>query len=331
MDNGYWRLQSRCDTLAPESFRFEADAGPLLGDAVRPDRLIVQTQYISLDPYLARAMRSWQGEGEGCDRGIVNGRIIAKVIASGCTEFRAGDIIAGVGRWQAEQDVPSNRFRIVPSWMDPPTAILGVLGASGMTAWTGLHLAGAQRGETILVSAATGPVGSVVGQLARARGLRAIGIAGGADKCQHAVGRLGFDACLDHRLSDLGGRLADVAGDGIDIVFENVGSAPLDAALGVVNQHARIMLCGLAAHYNDVDALQLRNFRQLLYRAVTLRGFITAEHPELAPKAARELKEGFLAGRIVHDETVMDGIENAPVAFLEMLRGNGFGKRIIRI
>jgi len=325
--NGYWRMHRRCETLTPADFVFTPDAAeePAQGE------LTIRTRYIALDPYLSRAMRSWAGEVPEWTGGIIHGRVVGEVIASCAEGFAVGDHVLAVGRWQKEQVVPAARTKLISHDIDPPRLALGVLGASGMTAWVGLHLARPVAGGTLLVSAATGPVGSVVGQLAKARGLRVIGTAGGADKCAYAHDTLGFDVCLDHRQPELPDRIANAAPDGIDILFENVGGPNLDAALPAMSHGGRIMLCGLAAHYNDDRPLTLTHFKTLLYRAITLRGFITAEHPHLYEAALRELTKRVTSGEMIHREVIAEGLENAPIAYLEMLRGAGIGKRLVRV
>ena len=324
---GYWRMRRRATTLAAENFEFVPAACRAPGNG----ELRVRTRFIALDPYLSRPMRGWSGEVPGWQDGTIHGRVIAEVVESRAPGFAPGDTVFGVGRWQDEQCVAAANFEKVSETIDPPSLRLGVLGASGITGWVGLRLAAPKPGETLLVSAATGPVGSVVGQLARAQGLHVIGIAGGADKCRHAVDRLGFAHCLDHREPDLAARIAGAAPGGVDILFENVGGASLDAGLAAMARHGRILLCGLAAHYRDDAPLALRHFKQLLYAALTLRGFITAEHPELHAPALEALRQGVASGTLLYDETLIDGLENAPAAYLDMLGGGGVGKRIIRL
>lgn len=325
--NGYWRMRRRAETLSPADFAFEpADAG-----SPGEGQLLIRTRFISLDPYLARAMRSWSGEVPGWADGTIHGRIVGEVLESRGSGYVPGQFVTGVARWQQEQVIDAGTIESIPDGIDPPSLILGILGRSGLTAWVGLHLADPQPGQTLLVSAASGPVGSVVGQLAKARGLRVIGTAGGTEKCTYVTARLGFDACLDHRLPDLTGRIAGAAPDGIHILFENVGGPNLDATLPSMAQGGRIMLCGLAAHYNDENPLALTHFKALLYRSLTLRGFITAEHPLLFAPALAELREGVASGRIAHTESITNGLEHAPAAYLEMLKGQGIGKRLIRL
>lgn len=325
--NGYWRMRCRTETLTLDDFEFAPAELALPGEG----QLLVRTRFISLDPYLARAMRSWSGEVSGWADGTIHGRIVGEVLGSRAPGFAPGQFATGVARWQQEQVIDAATIEPVPDGIDPPSLILGILGRSGLTAWIGLHLADPQPGETLLVSAASGPVGSVVGQLAKARGMRVIGTAGGAEKCDYVTSALGFDACLDHRLPDLTGRIAGAAPGGIHILFENVGGPNLDATLPSMAQGGRIMLCGLAAHYNDEHPLALINFKTLLYRGLTLRGFITAEHPHLFAPALAELRERVASGRIAHTESITDSLEHAPAAYLEMLKGQGIGKRLIRL
>jgi NADPH-dependent curcumin reductase CurA len=320
-------MRRRAETLTPADFEFAPTEIVTPGEG----QLLIRTRFISLDPYLARAMRNWSGEVSGWADGAIHGRIVGEVLESRAPGFAPGQFVTGVARWQQEQVVDAATIEPVPGSIDPPSLILGILGRSGLTAWIGLHLADPKPGETLLVSAASGPVGSVVGQLAKARGLRVIGTAGGAEKCDYVTGTLGFDVCLDHRLPDLTGRIAGAAPDGIHILFENVGGPNLDATLPSMAQGGRIMLCGLAAHYNDENPLALTNFKALLYRGLTLRGFITAEHPLLFAPALTELRERVASGRIAHTESITDGLEHTPAAYLEMLKGQGIGKRLIRL
>jgi NADPH-dependent curcumin reductase CurA len=319
-------MRRRTDRLSIEDFMLRPvePIAPVAGQA------LIATRMIALDPYLARAMKSWTGEHPDWGDGTIHGRVIGEVLATRSPALAVGDHVLAVARWQAFDVVDAAQVEILDSRIDPPSLALGVVGRSGITAWVGLHLAAPQSGETLLVSAASGPVGSVVGQLAKARGLRVVGTAGGEEKCAYVRDTLGFDACLDHRLPDLVERIAAAAPHGVDILFENVGAPSLDAALPAMNRHGRIQLCGLAAHYNDEQPMALRHFKELLYRAITLRGFITAEHSHLFAPALAALHAGIDEGWIRHSETIVDGLENAPAAYLDMLKGQGIGKRLIR-
>lgn len=322
-----WRMRNRATTLTRDDF----ELAPFMVAPPEPGELLVRTRFLSLDPYLTRAMRLWEGEVPGWSEGIVHGRIVAEVVDSRADGFAPGDLVTGVARWADLQVMSVSSVERVPNGIVPPSLVLGVLGRSGLTAWVGVQLSGLKAGETLLVSAASGPVGSVAGQLAKARRARVIGTAGGADKCAYVERTLGFDACLDHRAPDLAGRIDAAAPGGVDVLFENVGGPSLDAVLPSMAQGGRIMLCGLVAHYNDDEPLRLANFKTLLYRGLILRGFITAEHSDLFDAGLAELRAGVASGAIAYNETIIDGLEQAPAAFLDMLKGNGIGKRIVRI
>lgn len=323
----FWRMKRKTDQMSVDDFVQDVAELP---DTLAPGEVRVASRFISLDPYLARQMREWRGVSPEWSEGIIHGRIVGEVTESRCDGFATGDSVLAVARWQAENIHPGKALEKIRREIDPPSLRLGVFGASGLTAWVGLTLAEPRAGETLLVSAATGPVGSVAGQIAKARGLRPIGIAGGAEKCALAVERYGYAACLDHREPDLPARLAAAAPEGLNIVFENTGGAPLDAAMGNMADHGRIMLCGLAAHYNSHLPYTFSNFAELLYRHITLRGFATAHYPELMAQGLDELLAMKAAGTLDFSESVTPGIENAPVAYLEMLEGMGIGKRLIR-
>lgn len=320
-------MQRRSETLTTDLFQLAPYSLPMPADG----EVSVRTRFISLDPYLARAMRSWVGEAPGWAEGLVHGRVVAEVEVSRSSLYAPGDLVTGLGTWSDQQILREEALTFVSPALDPPSLVLGVLGRSGLTAWVGLALAGVVAGETVLISAATGAVGSVAGQLAAARGCQVIGMAGGPEKTAHLTQALGFHAALDHREPDLVGRLAAAAPQGVDVLFENVGEPSLDAALPSMKSGGRIMLCGLAAHYNDENPLTLRNFKALLYKGLTLRGFITAEHSELFPAATRELAAAVRTGELVWRETITDGLEAAPSAYLAMLAGQGIGKRLVRL
>jgi NADPH-dependent curcumin reductase len=323
----FWRMKRKTDVMSVDDFiQDEAELPTTLAEG----EVRVRNRFIALDPYLARQMREWRGVSPEWTQGIIHGRIVGEVTGSRCDGLAPRDAVLATARWQTEDIHPGSGLEKIRPEIDPPSLRLGVFGASGLTAWVGLALAEPKAGETLLVSAATGPVGSVAGQIAKARGLRAIGIAGGADKCALAVERYGYDACLDHRAPDLAGRLAEAAPDGLNIVFENTGGAPLDAALANMADHARIMLCGLAAHYNSPLPYTFPNFAELLYRHITLRGFATAHHPDLMAQGLDELLAMKAAGTLDYTEAITQGIENAPAAYLDMLAGKGIGKRLIR-
>jgi NADPH-dependent curcumin reductase CurA len=323
----FWRMRRRTEQMSVDDF---AQGEAVLPATLAEGEVRVRNRFIALDPYLARQMREWRGVSSEWADGIIHGRIVGEVAESRSGAFAPGDPVLVTARWQAEDVHPAACLEKIRAEIDPPSLRLGVFGASGLTAWVGLALAQPKAGETLLVSAATGPVGSVVGQIAKAQGLHVVGIAGGADKCALAVERYGYTMCLDHREPDLAERLAEVARNGIDIVFENTGGAPLDAALANMADHGRIMLCGLAAHYNSPLPFTFPHFGELLYRHIALTGFATAHHPELMAQGLEELLAMKAAGTLDYTETITDGIENAPAAYLDMLAGKGIGKRLIR-
>jgi NADPH-dependent curcumin reductase len=323
----FWRMRRKTDQMTVDDFMTDEATLP---DILAEGQVRVRNRFIALDPYLARQMRQWRGASPEWTEGIIHGRIVGEVIESRFGGLKAGDAVLASGRWQCEDVHHGVSLEKIQPKIDPPSLRLGVLGASGLTAYVGLKLSEPRSGETLLVSAATGPVGSVVGQIARAQGLHVIGIAGSAEKCALAVEHYGYDACLDHREANLAALLAEVAPTGINIVFENTGAAPLNAALADMADHGRIMLCGLAAHYNSGMPYYFPNFAELLYRHITLRGFATAHHPKLMEEGLAHLLDMKAAGALVYSESITDGIENAPAAYLQMLQGNGVGKRLIR-
>jgi NADPH-dependent curcumin reductase CurA len=257
------------------------------------------------------------------------------VEASQNPAFAPGDAVVGYLGWAEYGLSDGKMLNKVDTRHVPLSAYLGPVGMPGVTAWYGLHqICKPKSGETVLVSAASGAVGSVVGQLAKLAGCRAIGIAGGPDKCAYVRDELGFDACIDHRahadVRSLASALKEAAPGGIDGLFENVGGRCLDAALSRMNPFGRIALCGLIAGYEGGD-LAIQNTRALLVMRLTLRGFIVSEHPEFWPQALTELGQGVATGRIKYRETVAEGLAAAPAAFIGMLRGRNFGKQLVRL
>lgn len=321
-----WALRPLAGEAITEADFIQVAAPPA---ELGPGQVLIETQWLSLDPYLSFGMRGRAAIGDAWAEGHVHGRVIGKVTASRAPNVAAGDVVLGIGHWQAEQVLEAGSLRRLDSDGAPPTTELGVLGVPGLTAWVGLQLGKAAQGETVVVSAVAGPVGSVAAQVARELGCRVIGIAGGAEKNRYALKALRVHACLDHREPDLAGRLARAAPGGVDLVFENVGAPTLDATLPSLNNAARVMLCGLAAHYNDAAPVQLANFRLLLRRHVMMRGFATHEHPDLHQGGRARLERWLQSGDLVYRETISQGLETAPAAFLRMLRGEGLGKHLV--
>ena len=327
--NRQWVLQSRPQGQVRETdFRLVEAEVP----ALREGQVLVQVHYLSLDPYMRGRMdeSSSYAAPQALGEPMIGGTVGA-VLESRHPGFAPGDTVVGLGGWQEYFVSDGARLTRVDPRALPESAYLGVAGMPGVTAWYGLTRVGRPRaGETVLVSAATGAVGSVVGQLARLLGCRTVGIAGGAAKCQHAVKDLGYDACVDHKYGDLRQALKAAAPGGVDVLFENVGGAVLDAALARMNPFGRVALCGLMAGYDGED-VALRNVRSILVNRLRVEGFIISDHMELWPQAIRELADHVAQGRLTYRETVAPGIESAPRAFIGLLRGENLGKQLVKM
>lgn len=251
-------------------------------------------------------------------------------------EFAEGDIVLSHSGWQSFALSDGAGLRKLDPAAAPITTALGVLGMPGFTAYAGLLTIGQPKpGETVVVAAASGAVGSAVGQIARIKGARAVGIAGGAEKCAFVREELGFDAVVDHRADDFAEQLKAACPGGIDIYFENVGGPVWDAVFPLLNEFARVPVCGLIAQYNviaDAGTDRLPTLmQQVLHRSLTIRGFIQREFVDQRPAFYREMAEWIASGRVRYREDIVDGIENAPQAFLGLLEGRNFGKLIVRI
>ena len=304
-----------------------------------PGELLLRNLYLSLDPYMRGRMSDAESYAAPMAVGeVMVGGTVARVLASNHAQYRVGDLVLAYGGWQdyALSD-GSGLSRLDPA-MTHPSLALGVLGMPGFTAYMGLlDIGQPQPGETVVVAAASGAVGSVVGQIAKLKGCHAVGIAGGAEKCRYVTDELGFDACVDHHGEDFPQQLEAACRQGIDVYFESVGGAVFDAVLPLLNTKARIPLCGLIAQYNATalpagpDRLGLLT-GTLLTKRIRMQGFIIfddygARFDEfLAP-----MSEWVRQGRIRYREDMVEGLENAPQAFIGMLGGSNFGKLVVRI
>lgn len=302
-------------------------------------QVLVRHHYLSLDPYMrgrmsdAKSYAAPQPLGE-----VMIGGTAGEVIASRSPGFAAGDRVVGMGGWQEHSIVTVGRAPLtkVDTTHVPLSAYLGPVGMPGATAWYGLDkIIGVKAGETVVVSAAAGAVGSVVGQLARVRGARAVGVAGGADKCKHVVDDLGFDACVDYKAHAdaraLARALGEAAPAGVDGYFDNVGGTVLDAVMTRMNPFGRIALCGMIAGYSASGPIPMAAPILLLTQRLRLEGFIISEHLDVWPAALRELGGLVAAGRLHYRETIADGLEAAPAAFIGLLRGQNLGKQLVRL
>ena len=295
-----------------------------------PGVVVTRTLWISIDPYLALRIRDHVPTQGDCAPWPMTSRTIGVVIRGDGERFAEGDHVLGFGRW-AEFDArpPADLVRIEDADV-PMSAHLGAAGHSGFTAWLGLRLGQLKPGETVLVSGAAGAVGSLAGQLAKAAGCRVIGIAGGREKTKWVMD-LGFDGCADHHLPDLAAQIAQAASDGVDLHFENVGAATLDPALANMRRHGRVALCGLVQHYQGSSPVTLTQFRRVLEASIRIEPFSIYDHSDLFPQAKAELTTALRGGTLRLRETVTDGIEQLPAAFVGMLAGRGYGKHLVRL
>jgi NADPH-dependent curcumin reductase CurA len=318
--------------VTPDNFRLERVPVPAIGAG----QVLVRNHYLSLDPYMRGRMEESKSyaDPQPLDQTMIGGTA-GIVEASNNSKFAVGDAVVGYLGWQEYGVSDGTGLNKVDTRHVPLPAFLGPVGMPGVTAWYGLkQICQPKAGETVLVSAASGAVGSVVGQLAKMAGCRAVGIAGGPEKCAYVRDELGFDACIDHRqhqdVRSMSVALKEAAPNGIDAVFENVGGVGFDAALARMNAFGRIAVCGLIAGYEGGD-VAIHNTRALLVNRLSLRGFIVSEHPEFWPQALAELGKGVATGQIKYRETIADGLAAAPEAFIGMLRGKNFGKQLVKL
>lgn len=319
----------------PADFRLEHEVLPL----PHKGQVLLRNRWLSLDPYMRGRMNAGRSYARPLEIGeTFVGATVAQVVESLHPEWSPGDWVLAFGGWQDYAIVDGDvlQRRLDPDAL-PLTTALGVYGMPGFTAYAGLHEIGRPKpGETLVVAAASGPVGATVGQIAKLHGARAIGIAGGEAKVAHVRDELGFDVALDHRAPDFAEQLAAAAPDGVDVYFENVGGKVLDAVLPLLNDFARIPVCGLVAHYNQAEPppgpdrlSQLMGL--ILSRHLTVRGFIQTDFIGLYPEFLREMGGWLREGRIRYREDIVDGLENAPEGLIGLLRGDNFGKRLVRI
>jgi len=315
----------------PTAACFRLISGPVPTPA--DGQVLVRNHLLSVDPYIRMRMEERDSYAPVMALGdVMVGRTAGQVVASRASGFATGDWVVGRLGWQDYSVAPPGELQSIDTEVAPASAYLGALGSTGITAWVGLMLFGQPRpGETVVVSAASGAVGSVVGQLAKNHGCRAVGIAGGPAKCAQVVQAYGFDDCVDYKAPDFGARLAGAVPNGIDVYFDNVAGPVLDAVLPHMNNFGRIPLCGLVSQYNATEPYGLKNLRELFNHRITLRGFVLSDHKDQWPLATQALLEAYRAGRLQHRETVVDGLENAPQAFIAMLGGANFGKQLVRL
>ena len=314
---------------APTQENFRLEEVPL--QPLDEGQLRVRNHWLSLDPYMRGRMDESKSyaQPQPLDETMLGGTV-GEVVESRNPRFAPGDKVLGMFGWQLYGTSDGTGLKKVSDAL-PLSVYLGCVGMPGVTAWYGLNrIVQPRAGQTIVVSAASGAVGSVVGQLAKRAGCRVVGIAGGQEKCDYVRSELGFDACIDYKAAPVAQQLAQATPDGIDGCFENVGGDGLDAVLARMNAHGRIAVCGLIAGY-DGQATPMSNFRSVLINRLHIQGFIVSEHPGDWPQALAEL--GDLVGRreLRYRESVAEGLENAPEAFFGLLRGRNFGKQLVKL
>jgi len=314
---------------------FRVESAPVREPA--DGEVLVQARYLSLDPYMRGRMDERKSYAPPVAIGQpMEGESAAQVLVSRHPAYAPGDIVLARTGWRSHATVAASGLRKLDPALAPISTGLGVLGMPGFTAYSGMRFIGQPKsGDTVVVAAASGPVGSLVGQLAQMQGARAVGIAGGVEKCAYVRDELGFDAVIDHRAADFPARLAAACPDGVDVYFENVGGAVWQAVLPLLNKYARVPVCGLIAQYDGVPAgdrnLLPATMREILSRSLTLRGFINTEFAAHYPDFLREVGGAVAGGRIRYREDIVDGLQNAPRAFMDMLKGGNFGKLLVRV
>lgn len=319
----------------PANFRLETRELPEPGDG----EVLLRTRYLSLDPYMRGRMSAAKSYADPVAIGAVMvGGTVSEVLESRAGTLAKGDLVLGYSGWQTHDVAPARQLRKLDPDAAPPSTALGVLGMPGFTAYSGLLKIGQPKpGETVVVAAATGPVGSAVGQIAKIKGARAVGIAGGPQKVAYLRDELGFDAAIDHRAPDFADQLAAAAPDGIDVYFENVGGAVADAVYPLMNTYGRVPVCGLIAHYNDTGMPDGKDrlpgfYSRILIKSLTVRGFIQSEFvAEMYRDFLRDMAGWIAAGEVKYREDVVEGLAAAPEAFIGLLEGRNFGKLVVRV
>ena len=319
----------------PDNFRLESLAIPSLAAG----QVLLKTQYLSLDPYMRGRMSDSASYAASVGIGeTMVGGVVGCVETSQHPDYQVGDLALAYSGWQSAAVVDGGTLTKLDKKMAKPSLALGVLGMPGFTAYMGLLDIGQPKaGETVVVAAASGAVGSVVGQIAKLKGCRVVGVAGGVEKCAYVVDELGFDVCIDHRSADFAQQLAAACPQGIDVYFENVGGAVFDAVLPLLSVGARVPLCGMIAHYNDTalppgpDRLGLLT-RTLLVKRIKMQGFIIFDdYGHRYGEFFTQMSEWLAKGQIKFREDIVDGLENAPQAFIGLLEGKNFGKLVVRV
>ena len=314
--------------VTPDNFKLIDAAMPVLNEG----QVLIRNQWLSLDPYMRGRISDAKSYAQSVNVGeLMVGGTVGVVIESSSPQFKVGDCVLAATGWQLFAAMDAAQVLKIDTSRVPASAYLGILGMPGITAWRGLmEICEPRTGETVVVDAASGAVGSVVGQLAKHLGCRVVGIAGGADKCTYVVQELGFDACVDHRSPDFENELKAQLPQGIDCLFENVGGPIFELLLSLMNPFSRIALCGMVSEFNQ-PAHAYKTIRSILINRIKLQGFIVSDKLESWPAIRSNLHDLVASGKLKFRESVAQGLASAPEAFVGMLKGKNFGKQLVKL
>ena len=322
-------LDSRpTEKVSAAHFRAVESPMPRAGEG----EIVVRHHYLSLDPYMRGRLSDAKSYAKPQEIGaVMGGGSVGEVVESNNAKFKPGDLVVGMGGWQQFSLSDGAGWTVVDARAIPLSAYLGVVGMPGATAWYGLNeIIAPKSGETLVVSAASGAVGGVVGQLARLKGAKVVGVAGGAEKCGYVRDQLGFDACVDHKSPRFAEEMKAALPNGIDGLFENVGGEPFQQCLRRLNDFARIAICGLIASYEAAPTV-LPDMRIFLVRRIRIEGFIVSDHLKIWPTALAEIGGLVASGKLKYRETVREGLDAAPQALVDLLHGGNFGKMLVKL
>jgi len=296
--------------------------------------ILVSTIFLSVDPYMRGRMRETKSYAPSLGLGdVVVGAVVGEVIESKDPRYKEGDIVETRLGWQTLAPISADLVRKIRPSLAPISTALGILGMPGLTAYHGLLDVGkAKSGDCVVISAASGAVGGVAGQIAKLKGCRVVGIAGSAQKCDYVVNELGFDAAINHRTDNIGNAIEKHCQDGVDVYFDNVGGTILDTVMNHICDGARIVICGMISEYNlSNPEVAVRPTRALLTHSARMQGFIVGDFAEQMDESSAQMAKWVSSGQLKYREDIITGIENTPSAFIGLLRGDNFGKRIIQV
>jgi NADPH-dependent curcumin reductase CurA len=314
--------------VKPEDFEIIKTPMPVPADG----DILVRNHWLSLDPYMRSRISADKSYAQGVEPGqLMVGATVGEVLESRSDRFKPGDRVLAAAGWQLYACLPAKQALLLDTDGVPEQAYLGVIGMPGITAWTGLMtICEPKPGQTVVVDAASGAVGSVVGQLAKSQGCRVVGIAGGPAKCHYVVNELGFDACVDHRDPEFKKNIQAALPQGIDCLFENVGGVVFETLLPLMNPFSRIALCGMVSEFNQPPHAH-HTLRSILINRIKVQGFIVSDHMAAWPSIRQELRARLASGQLKYRESITDGLENAPAALVGLLKGDNFGKQLVKL